>query len=129
MLTFRALADRFLPIGHFSYVPGDRESIVAFIVYATLQAKLSIPGVGGMTRVVRICPNGDIKWEKSYKIAAIQRFFHGLDQNIREHCFRSFAQDKIEPEILLRTFSRVTMRAFRDMGKEVKKIEDDPRLV
>jgi len=127
--TFRSLADRFLPIGHFSYVPGDRESIVAFIVYATLQAKLSVPGVGGMTRVVRICPNGQIKWEKSFKIAAIQNFFHSLDQNIRNHCFRSFAQDKIETEVLLRSFSKATLRAFREMRKEVKKIEDDTRLV
>ena len=126
--TFRSLADRYLRSSPLSYIPGPCESIVSFIVYAELQAKLSVPGVGGMTRIVRICPNGTIKWEKSFKIAAIQNFFHRMDDNIRRHCFRTFALEKLDPEVLLRSFSKEHTQAFRELRKEVKRIEEDGSL-
>jgi hypothetical protein len=126
--TFRSLADRYLGGSPLSYLPGDCEAMVAFIVYAALQAKLSVPGVGGMTRIVRVCPNGTIKWEKSFKIIAIQNFFYKMDENVRRHCFRSFALDKIEPERLLKSFNQATLRAFRHLRKEVKSIDNDPTL-
>jgi hypothetical protein len=123
--TFRILADHFVPHGLLRHVGASAEAVRIFMIYAMQQAK-AIPGVGGNTRIITLDGNGNISWEKSWKISAIQQFFSRFDQHIRLFFNGIIGQ---EPEQLLSHLCKVGRRDLRALRKELKRIEDDPALV
>jgi len=79
---FRSLADRFIPQGPLSVVGAEIEDVRIFMVYAMQQAKQTIPGVGGNTRIVTLRENGDLDWENDWSIAEVETFFREVDHLI-----------------------------------------------
>lgn len=129
--TFKALADRFLHHGLLSTVSASASAARVFMVYAMLQAKLSIPGIGGNTRVMTITQGDGVRYMKSWSVSAIQRFFGSFDQNIRTGVQSlSFAPSGEDPvEQLLRAIGEETIKEYRELKKDLQRIEDDPSLV
>jgi hypothetical protein len=122
---FRALADRFLNYGRgFRYIAGDIEALRFFVIYAMQQAK-TVPGIGGNTRIVTLDSSGNLKWEKSFKIGAIQTFFRQFDGDLRLLIAQS---EKITSEEFVRTLSKSTLRRIKQLRKEIERIEHDPIL-
>lgn len=130
--TFRALADRFLPHGMLSTVSSPLEAAEIFTIYAMQQAKLSIPGVGGNTRIVTLKNNGDIKYVKSLAVLAIQDFFSRIDNNIR-FCLSGVALESgprlNTPDVMIRYISKGMLRDLKKLQEELKKIETDDSFV
>jgi len=123
--TFRALADRFLPHGRLSHVSAQNEAIRSFVIYAMLQAKQTIPGVGGNTRVLTLTRNGEIKWEKSWKVAALQEFFSRFDSTIRD-CMHGLMPDAdLDPEKFLEALHKHLRNDMKRLQRELKKIEEN----
>jgi hypothetical protein len=129
--TFKALADRFIQHGMLSTVSANLSAARVFMVYAFLQAKLSIPGIGGNTRIVALTDSGDLKYMKSWSVSAIQRFFNAFDQNIRTGV-QSLSHELLldDPvEQLLVAVGQETIKEYKELRKELRRIEEDESLV
>lgn len=129
--TFKALADRFIQHGLLSTVSASVSAARVFMVYAMLQAKISIPGIGGNTRIMTITQSEGVRYMKSWSVSAIQQFFGSFDQNIRTGVQSlSYAPSGDDPvEQLLRAISERTIKEYRELKKELQRIEEDPQLV
>lgn len=121
--TFRSLADRYLNKGLLSFVGGDMEALRMFMIFAMQRAKQAIPGVGGNTNIVTVLQNGNTKWEKSWKVSAVQDFFSTLDADIRHLLGRTTAED------LVTTVAKKTVRGIKKLRKEIARIEADRGLI
>jgi len=123
--TFRSLADRFLQHGRLSFVGGEIEAIRIFTVYAMQQAKETIPGVGGSTRIATLMGNGTIKYEKSFSVAEIEKFFYKVDGHLR-----LLLSDLPEPlrdiRTQLRTIAEGIAVDIESLRKNLKIIEESP---
>jgi hypothetical protein len=129
--TFRALTDRFIQHGQGSTVSASVSAARIFVVYAMLQAKLSIPGIGGNTRIVTMTDDGDFRYMKSWSVSAIQGFFSTLDHNIRMgvQSLSHVPSGDYPVEQLLTALSQETIKEYRKLKKELQRIEEDPSLV
>jgi hypothetical protein len=129
--TFKALADRFIQHGMLSTVSANLSAARVFMVYAFWQAKLSIPGIGGNTRIVTMTDKGEIRYMKSWAVGEIQRFFGALDLRIRGEV-QSLAHFRAEGDPIERFLAIVSggvIEAYRELKKELQKIEDDESLI
>ena len=122
--VFRSLADRYLDYGTLGHVPGDMEVLRYFVIHAMQQAK-SVPGVGGNTRVLTIGRNGEIKWEKSYKIWEVTRFLGNLENDLR----LLISQDVNKGEEFIKELSQGTVKRLRAFRSELERIESDSSLL
>lgn len=123
--TFRALADAYLNEGFLSTLPGDAETLRIFTLYALYKAKQTVPGVGGGTRMVTLNYDGTIKWEKSWKVSAVQRFFSSFEVNIAN----SLSLSGLDAEKFVQAISRDGIRDIQELHKEIERIEADDTLV
>lgn len=128
--TFKALMDRFIVHGVSSTILADSPAARVFMVYAMQQAKRSIPGIGGNTRIITMTDKG-IEYMKLWAVAAIQRFFGGFDQRIRAGVQNlDYAPPGGDPiEYLLATISEGTLEDYRGLKQELKDIDANPALV
>jgi hypothetical protein len=129
--TFKTLVDRFIPHGMLSTASVDVSTARVFMVYAMLQAKLSIPGIGGSTRIITMTQNG-LKWMKSWSVHAIQEFFGGMDAHIRgsvQQLAYSNPQSGDPVESMLATVSKGLMEDYRELKIELDRIDNDETLV
>jgi len=123
--TFRAIADRFLNFGALSYVVGDPEALRMFVIYAYQQAKRTIPGVGGSTRIITLSRDGHIKREKSLKVLLVQEFFSKMDHNILSFSpGQGFNRDG-GPEKMVREVSKAVLRDIKKLRKQLEQVEKD----
>jgi hypothetical protein len=129
--TFRGLADRFLS----RYVALEVAQI--FSIYAIQQIKETIPGVGGNTRVITLNNDGSTKWEKSFKVMAVQEFFSKLNSEIRHTIDPAVLDFTVGPqaaptEDTLRTlygrFTETLLSDIEELRREIVRIENDPTL-
>jgi hypothetical protein len=129
--TFKALADRFIQHGRLSTVSANLSAARVFMVYAFLQAKLSIPGIGGNTRIVTMTDKGEIRYMKSWSVIEIQSFFGALDSRIRaEVQILDQLEGKDDPiERFLRIISSGVIDDYQNLKKALEKIEEDDTLV
>jgi len=127
--TFKALADRFIQHGQLSTVSASVSAARIFMVYAMLQAKLSIPGIGGNTRVITMTSDG-IRYMKSWSVSAIQRFFNTFDQNIRTgvQSLSHIPSGDDPVEQLLVAVSKEIIKEYRELKEELERIEGDSSL-
>jgi hypothetical protein len=126
--TFLGLADRFLPTHSvLSFIPGEPEAIRLFAIYAASAAK-QVPGVGGMTRVLTLDETGTYKWEKSFKIVEVQRFF-ALFHNDISQTFSGMLGDQKNPEELVKLLGRRTLKSIRGLRKSLDAIEKNSSLI
>lgn len=128
--TFKALADRFIQHGMLSTVSASVSAARIFMIYAMLQAKLSIPGIGGNTRIVTMTGD-DISYMKSWSVKAIQDFLSDFDSNIRTGV-QSLANmpscdDPVE-EFLV-AMGKETIKAYKELKKQLREIEGNDSLV
>jgi hypothetical protein len=126
--TFLGLADRFLPTHSvLSFVPGEPEAIRLFTIYAASAAK-QVPGVGGMTRVLTLDGTGNVKWEKSFKVVEVQKFFSTFHNDISQ-TFSGILADQKKPEELVRLLGKRMVRNIRTLRKNLDAIEGNPSLL
>jgi 20S proteasome alpha/beta subunit len=128
---FKGLVDRFIDHGLLSTVSATSGAGRTFMVYAMQQAKLSMPGIGGNTRILTMDGTG-IKYMKSWSVAAIQKFFTMFDYRIRSgiqaiNMFNSIDSDPAER--LIKNVSREMLREYRRLKKELQRIENDVTLI
>lgn len=123
--TFLALADRFLHRGLLRTVGGTGEAVRMFTIFAMQQTKQTVPGVGGNSRIVTLRQGGELKWEKSFKVAEVQNFFSSFHNNFR-HIAAGRAAD---PEYIVRTLAKLTLRDIKVLRKELIRIENNPSLI
>src|SRR5262249_25064827 len=128
--TFKALADRFIQHGMLSTVSATAAAARIFMVYAMLQAKLSIPGIGGNTRVVTLTPDG-VHYMKSWSVRAAQDFFGRFDANIRTgvQSLANFPSGDDPVEQLLTLIGKETLNDYRKLKQELEEIEKNDSLV
>jgi hypothetical protein len=130
--TFKALADRFIQHGQLTTVSADVKAAEIFMVYAMLQAKLSIPGIGGNTRVMTITDAGGIRYMKSWSVSAIQGFFNTFDSNIRvgvqSLAHHAPGDDPDAVEQLLMQLGQDVIQKYRELKAQLLRIENDPLL-
>lgn len=124
-VIFMSLAERLLPKSMLSFIPLTAEATRIFMIYAAMAAK-QVPGVGGNTHIVTVGNDGKTRWEKSFKIAAVQRFFSDFHQDVSAFLMTDENDDPTEK--LIRTFGKSTARQVRQLQKEIQRIENDPRL-
>jgi len=126
---FKALADRFMPYSGLSTVSALSAAARIFMVYAMFQAKQSIPGIGGNTRVLTLTDKGEIRPMKSWAVGEIQRFFSSIDLQIRGSipALDSVKGDPVE--WLIGSLAQTTLESYRTLKKQLKEIEDDDSLV
>jgi hypothetical protein len=129
--TFRSLADRFIHYGALSTVAAGLVAAKIFTVYAMLQAKQSIPGVGGNTRIIVLREDGTLSHMKSWSVAAIQRFFGEFDYAIRSEIGMTAVANSSgdEPEKFIRRISKTVLLAYKKLAKELEEIEKDDTLI
>jgi 20S proteasome alpha/beta subunit len=130
--TFKALADRFVQHGLLRTVSANLKTAVVFVVYAFLQAKLSIPGIGGQTRIVTISDEGELKYMKSWSVSTIQSFFRDIDGHIRNAVqILAHAQESDgDPlERLIGRISKGLLEDYRELKKELQRIDEDDSLI
>ena len=123
--TFRSLADRYLNKGLLPVVGGDIETLRTFVVFAMQRAKQTIPGVGGGTSIVTLGYDGQIKWEKSFKVIAIQEFFSTFDSDV----LHILGHGAVEPEKFISMMAKSAIQRVRKLRKEIARIEVDPSLM
>lgn len=105
-------------------------ALVIFTIYAMQQAKQTIPGVGGNTRIVSLTNDGTLKWEKSWKIGRVQDFFSEVDQVIKAAVHFDNTGEKISgPQEFLKFLYRRCSGKVTRLMKELKKIEEDAGLL
>jgi hypothetical protein len=126
--TFLGMADRFLPRGFLlPYTVGDTEALRVFMIYAAQAAK-QVPGVGGMTRVITLDLHGNLKYEKSFKVIEVQRFFGNFHDNISQ-IFSGFIGDQKNPEETVKIMGRKLIKDIRALRKKLAEIEANPALL
>ena len=132
--TFKALADRFIQHGMLSTVSAAVNAAQIFMVYAMLQAKLSIPGIGGSTRIITLAKNG-VKQMKSWSVKAVQDFFGEFDANIRtgiqslSYRISGGVYESDPVERLLAELSKETLKGYLKLKKELEEIEKNENLL
>ena len=104
------------------------------MVYAMLQAKLSIPGIGGSTRIITLAKNG-VKQMKSWSVKAVQDFFGEFDANIRtgiqslSYRISGGVYESDPVERLLAELSKETLKGYLKLKKELEEIEKNENLL
>jgi hypothetical protein len=130
--TFRALADRFLIHGVLSTVSASTASARIFMVHAMHQAKLSIPGVGGSTRIVTLTSDG-ARYMKSYSVVAIQRFLGNFDSLIRNGVqlvdVSPLPQSEDPIEALIMGISSEIILEYKKLKAELEEIEKNEGIL
>jgi hypothetical protein len=130
--TFRALADRFIQHGMLRTVSANLKTASVFVVYAFLQAKLSIPGIGGQTRIVTISDEGELKYMKSWSVSRIQTFFREIDGHIRNvvQIVSQGTNTTDDPiERLIGNISKGLLEDYRELKKDLQRIDEDEMLI
>jgi len=128
--AFRALSDRYLNQADImSAVTGDTEAIRMFVIYAALQTKASVPGVGKMTQIMTLLPNGEVKIEKEWKIVAVEKFFSDLQLETAVRLFGPyFGTKEYSVEWAIRELAKSTVLQVKRLKREIQRIEEDPSL-
>lgn len=128
--TFKALTDRFIQHGMLSTVSANVSAVRIFMVYAMLQAKLSIPGIGGNTRIISMNADG-VRFMKSWSVRAVQDFFRNFDGNIRTgvHSLANIPVVNDPVELLLKKLGEETIKDYQKLKRELEEIENDDSLV
>lgn len=130
--TFRALADRFIQHGLLSTVSANIKTACVFAIYAFLQAKLSIPGIGGQTRIVTISDEGELKYMKSWSVSRIQTFFREIDGHIRNVVqILSHGKETTDDPVerLIGNISKGLLEDYRELKKDLQRIDEDETLI
>lgn len=130
--TFKALADRFIQHGMLTTVSANLKAARVFVVYAFLQAKLSLPGIGGQTRIVTISDEGELKYMKSWSVSTIQSFFRDIDGHVRGavQVLAHAGETSGDPiERLIGGISKGLLEDYQSLKTEIQRIEKDETLI
>jgi hypothetical protein len=87
------------------------------------------PELAEIPGIITLANDGEIKWEKSFKIGAVQQFFRGLDRNIQYYFPGVLRNPDGGPEEMVKEISKAALRDIRKLRKELEHIEKDNGLL